>query len=421
MGTTGHSRVRQMGLMIAMIAAALLSAACSPTSTVNQTPAFSGAPVVILASPLTNDTYQEGVGVNILVRVENAGPDVARVAISVDGQIIGEAPLPNPDGAASFTVRNGWPATGAGTHIISAVASRSDGTVSQPAQVQINVVGAPTQSQPTAAPTNTQAAAEQPTTSTDAGGQSAQPTNPPAQPTNPPAQPTNPPAEPTNPPAPTATPTVGRPEVRVISGANVRSGPGVVFDPPIGSLAAGSTAPILAVHTGGAWYKIQYYNGEAWIFSQVVEVVGDVASLPRDAGPATPIPVTPTAAPTATVATAVDLIIDGAKSSISAQVCNVAAEARITVVNAGTSPSAAANVVWEDLFNGASQGSTSAPVPALQPGQSTLVVMYLTVSTNYNQTHTARVTVDPTNAVPETNDGNNAFTKDYTLARGTCP
>lgn len=421
MGTTGHSRVRQMGLVIAMIAVALLSAACFPTSTVNQTPAFSGPPVVILASPLTNDTYQEGVGINILVRVENAGPDIARVAISVDGQIIGEAPLPNPDGAASFTVRNGWPATGVGTHVISAVASRSDGTVSQPVQVQINVVAAPAQEQPTSTSTQTLPPAEQPTT--DAGGQSAQPTNPPAQPTNPPAQPTNPPAEPTNPPAPTVTPTVGPPQVRVISGANVRSGPGVVFEPPVGSLAAGATAPILAVHTSGTWYKIQYYNGEAWIFSQVVEVLGDASSLPRDAGPATPIPVTPTPAPTATVASAVDLTIDATKSSISQfpLVCNVASEARITVVNTGTSPSPAVTLVWDDVYNTGVVTSTNAPVPALQPGQSTQIVMYLTVSTNYGELHTARITVDPANAAPETNETNNVYANQYQLARGTCP
>ncbi|MCA9912315.1 MAG: SH3 domain-containing protein, partial [Anaerolineae bacterium] len=268
--------------LIALLGLLLFSASCGTAAPAEEETITTGAPTVQISSPLSGDVYREGVGVNILVRVENAGADLARVAIQVDGEIVGEAVQPDLGSAQTITIRNGWPATGVGGHVITAVASRADGTSSEPASVSISVVAndvVSAEEEATQAPTQAAAPTDAPTQQAagqgDQSSQQVQPTT---------AAPTDTLA-PTDPPAPTATATPANPQIRVTTGANVRSGPGVNFEPPIGSLAAGATADILAVHTSGTWYKIQYYNGDGWISSAVVEVTGDIAGLPREAGP----------------------------------------------------------------------------------------------------------------------------------------
>lgn len=381
---------------------------------------FEGAPEVIIASPLAGDTYNEGVGVNILLRVDNAGEDVARIAIKVDGQIIGEAILPNPNGDASFTVSNGWPAGGEGQHIISAIASRSDGTVSEEATVTINVIVAEVDEPE---PTNTQ----EDTTTTSNGSAQAQDTAIPS-PTENTSQNASAPATqastattaPTNTPA--ATNTASRPQVRITTGANVRRGPGVVFDPPIGSLAAGATSNILAVNTAGTWYKVEYYNGDGWISGLVAEVIGDISSIPREAGPATPIPATATPLPTETpIPSNVDLSVTAVVVNPHPFVCAQASEVRVTIANSGSANSAETSVVIADIFNGQVTESTNAPVPALAPGATHTAIVFLTVSTNFNEAHSTRVTVDPNGQVAESNETNNVRNEaPYVLATGSC-
>ncbi|MBL8153115.1 MAG: SH3 domain-containing protein, partial [Anaerolineae bacterium] len=67
-------------------------------------------------------------------------------------------------------------------------------------------------------------------------------------------------------------------------GINVRSGPGLEYNPPIGSLAAGQSAVVLAINPKGDWYKIQYYDGEGWVGRMYVTTQGDISGLPVDHG-----------------------------------------------------------------------------------------------------------------------------------------
>lgn len=422
-------------LTVLLVIISMVMVACDTVAPEEEEIAFEGAPEVTIASPLAGDTYNEGVGVNILLRVDNAGEDVARIAIEVDGQIIGEAILPNPNGDASFTVNNGWPASGAGEHIITAIASRSDGTVSEEASVTINVVASEVTEPETSDDSDTVDNSDdaEPTEDSkgdsqtdDSQGQETDSTPIPS-PTDAPVAATAVPAEPTDVPAPTDVPptnTPARPQVRITTGANIRSGPGVVFDPPIGSLAAGATANILAVNTAGTWYKIEYYNGDGWVSSLVAEVTGDISGLPREAGPATPIPATATpVVPTATVtpSTAPDLSATAVVVGPHPFVCNEASEVRITVANSGNAASAGTSVVVADLFNGQVTGSSNAPIPALEPGANHTAVIFLTVSTNFGEAHVTRVTVDPDNQVAESNESNNVRNEDpYVLATGSC-
>lgn len=382
---------------------------------------FEGSPQVTISSPLNGDTYQEGVGVNILLRIDNAGPDVARVAIQIDGQIIGEAILPNPGGDPSFTVSNGWPASGAGAHTISAVASRSDGSVSNQASVIINVVA----SAVTAPETNTE------TSTDDTNTQDTLPTPVPTQqlPSPVPTQDTSaqqtatdtvPPTDaPTNTPAPTDTPS--RPQVSISTGANVRSGPGLVFDPPIGSLAAGAQANLLAISSSGTWYRIEYYNSDGWISSVVASTTGDLASLPRESGPPTPVQATATPVATATPASAPDLSVTNVIVNPHPFVCNQSSEIQVTIANNGNATSPGGTFKIDDIYNGTAGANTSGVFPELAPGASHTASVFLTVSTNIAESHHTRITVDQNGQIAESNEGNNVQNEAaYSLAAGSC-
>jgi serine/threonine protein kinase/uncharacterized protein YraI len=101
---------------------------------------------------------------------------------------------------------------------------------------------------------------------------------------------------------PTNTPVV--PTVFFSETMNVRSGPGLEFDPPIGSFRQGETTEILAVSLDEEWLKVRFEDGEdgvGWVFAPYVEIDGDLSKLPTDAGPATATPIaTDTPRPTNT-------------------------------------------------------------------------------------------------------------------------
>lgn len=424
--------LRRLYWLVGLLLISLLSACTSlaPVEDGENTTSFEGPPGVSIASPLAGDTYEEGVNVSILVRVTNAGDDIGRVALQVDGQIIAERTQPNPEGVASFVIESGWVAQGDGAHTISAVVSRLDGVTSNQASVEINVRGEPSPTpmptiDATPTPTNTLAPTStnipsgpppseqgnngsETTGETDGGstfGQQPAATNTPA---------------PTNTPAATNTPT--QPRVRVDVGANVRGGAGTVFG-AIGSLAAGEEANILAVNPAGDWYKIQYYNGEGWIFNGVVTVLGDTSRLPRDAGPPTPVPATatpvpPTAEPTSS--SAPDLSIVQLTINPNPPRCGESIEIIARIVNTGTAASAGARITVQDLRGGQEQASGETVVGGLGINEAADTFAYIQVSTFVAEEHVIRVRVDADNQVSETNEDNNTRDFTYTLASGAC-
>jgi hypothetical protein len=393
--------------------------------TAETTPLFDGEPVVRLASPLPNEIYAQGAAVNILGRVENAGLDIAAVEILLNDQPIGRAETPNVSGAAAFTVTNSWPGT-PGDHVITLRALRADGTSGE-ASVRITVQGdavveLPPQPEPEMEPTS----AEQPPLPTPVVPAQTQPTVPPSPtpaPTQAVAAPTQPPA--TNPPAAAQPPAGSAPTFSVISGANIRSGPGMMFDPPIASLPAGAVGTVVAISPDRQWYRITYNNGlgRGWINAAVVTTTGDLAGLPIDSGPATPAPQPPAAAnpaQTAAPAANTDLSITFLATTPDPLVCNQQATITVIVVNTGSTPSAETTVLVQDLHNGQQQASATATVRPLGQNESVELNLPLTVSTFFLEQHTIRARVDPDNRVPETNEGNNEVTKNYTLAQGDC-
>ncbi|MEO0561890.1 MAG: SH3 domain-containing protein [Chloroflexota bacterium] len=101
--------------------------------------------------------------------------------------------------------------------------------------------------------------------------------------------------------AATATPSV--PTANILVNLNVRRGPSIRFNPPIGRFTEGERAEIIAVNTSRDWYKVVYQGSQGWVSASpdFVRATGPLNTLPVDPGPPTPtatntpIPATPTA------------------------------------------------------------------------------------------------------------------------------
>ena len=402
-------RLKMPGFRTCIVALMLLATAgCNlntPTDGTTQT--ISGAPVVRIIAPLPNATYREGVSVPIQAQISNAGPDIDRVEINVDDNIIQTFDAPNTAGAPTFSLTHTWAAAGAGTHSIDVIAFREDGSSSASVAVSVTVVtqGAieTQEPSPTARPT-----------SQPGGGETQQP-----------AQQANT-AEPTAVPA-SATPNT--PQITTRQGINVRSGPGTNFNPPIGSLAAGATAPLLGRNPAGDWYKIQYYNAEAWVFAGLVDASGDTNNLPVDVGPPTPAPTLPppTAVPvTAAPQSSANLVAGNWRFDPPGDPgCNQTFNIFVDVANLGstaTTISGSIDIRDYRVSDGQALGSTIGGFPIVQPGQTVNIgPMPFTVSTYYAEQHRIVITINPNGTVPETTTGDNIKEIVYTLQKGACP
>ncbi len=420
-------RIRS-GIILSLFA--LLLAACNLLTAPGEvTTAISGPPVVQIAAPQANATFLQNVSVNIQALVTNAGADIDRIEIAVAGQIVHNLRQPNVAGAPSFTIAQSWQPTGTGQFEIGVTAFRADGSSSAPASVTINVI-APQASPLPASATPTTAAAEATPQPPPAVGNDTQPTDPPA-PNNAVPDTNAAQAQPTTPPQPTASPTPQTPIITVNVGINVRSGPGVTFAPPIGSLKAGDTAPLLAKSSDGAWYRIQYYNSNnAWVAAQNVTPSVDPAQLPVEAGPAPPPPTaTPIPQPTAppvppTAVSSVNLVAGTVRIEPNPPSCNQTFTVFVDVANFGSTASNGGTIRIIDRreADGSEQQRTNGAFGPIPPGQTVNSgPIPITVSTFHTEVHRIVVIIDPDSTIAETNEGdnqNNSIT--YTLAQAGC-
>ena len=423
--------------LLLILIVGLVASGCNLSPTGDTAPeTFEGAPTVQLFSPLPNQTFLTGTTVNIQARIENAGADIARVTIYLDNAIVGDAAQPNQSGAAAFSVTQDWLTSGTGQYEIAVIAERADGTTSDRASVLVTVIDqANAAGEATVTPTD---AAQTTTDSEPTDIPVLEPTIMPTQvaptaipaATEPPA-PTDPPA-PTNTPAPTDPPS--QPMARIIGGANVRSGPGTVFDPPVGSIAANEETEIVAVNPAGDWYKIRYYNGTAWISAQLVSATGNLASLPVEVGPPTPVPPTPTFTPVPATPTLTPVPINvnlalasgGIRISPHPLVCQETSQVTVDIINNGTEATQSGGRVFVEAVlesTGAVLESTYTTFDAIPAGGTvTSNVAFLTVSTNYDEPQVIRVTLDIDNQIAESNENDNTSSDGtrYSLSRGNC-
>jgi len=435
----GHHRLP----LILMLIAGVLVAGCSlssPSGGDSQSVTFEGAPTVRLFSPLPNQTFLEGTTVNIQARIENAGSDIASVTIFLDDAVVGQVENPNASGAAAFSITQDWLTSVQGQYEIAVIAERADGTASDRESVSVSVIkqadvgtGGGTEDDDTTSDEETadedddttvdsQTADEEDTDDDSTTGQSTGNRNT----SSATPRPSNTPSPPTNTPAPTATETPSVPMARVVSGANLRSGPSTVFEPPVSSIAANQEAEIVARNPAGDWYKIRYFNSTAWIFSSLVETTGNVGSLPVDAGPPTPVPATATPLPTATpVPNPVNLIVSNIGIDPHPLECGEASEITVTVTNNGTANAENGGTIRIEavlVSSGATLETTETVFGAVPAGGSTTASAFITVSTNFDELQRIRATVDTNNQVAESNENDNASDTgtDYSLQKGDC-
>ena len=82
--------------------------------------------------------------------------------------------------------------------------------------------------------------------------------------------PTPPPAQPPSSGSSGAPPVASGTCVVVFAGnVNVRYGPGVAYQPPIGVAQAGSTLPVTGKNQDGSWWQVLYNGGPGWVSAQV--------------------------------------------------------------------------------------------------------------------------------------------------------
>jgi hypothetical protein len=78
---------------------------------------------------------------------------------------------------------------------------------------------------------------------------------------------------------PSRTPTLVPVLVEAIGEANLRSGPGLDFE-IVGQITAGNPVPVIGRSVQFPWYLVQWEDGEAWVFDQLVLVIGDITTIP---------------------------------------------------------------------------------------------------------------------------------------------
>ena len=349
--------------------------------------AFEGPPVIRIASPLPNQTFLAGATVIVQARIENAGPDLARVSVLLDGKTVGEKANPNEDGAAAVPLTIDWPTSNPGQYEIAVTAERGDGTVTRET-VTVAVISRAAAS---SGDENSQpAAAGDEQNADDAASEAVASATPP----------------------PTAAARSSAPvslTAKVVAASNLRAGPSTQFDPPLGSIAANQEVEIVAVNPERDWYKIRYDGDEAWIYVDLVNAVGDTASLPLDAGISLPV----------------NLVVADIAIMPHPLVCKEAGRIDVTVRNEGTADTAFGGWIKVEVILKSTSETLAAvetAFPGLAAGGEYVASVKLAVDLYYNETQTIRVTIDTANHVAESNEDDNvSYGEEYVLQRGGCP
>ena len=354
---------------------------------------FEGPPVIHIAAPLPNQTYLAGTTVIVQARVENAGPDLARVAVLLDDALLGERLQPNESSAAVLPLTIDWPTSNSGLYTISVVAERADGDAARE-DVTIEVVSRQRPEGPQ--PTDIATTAPQPATP---------PPSTPDLPSSPAPTQTTEPAD------------LGPSRVagRILTVANLRPGPGVDSGLPLGSLHAETEVVIVAVNPEGDWYRITTGDGgDGWIDARFVEVSEATAGLPVDSGEA-PLP-----------PEGVNLLVSNIDLEPSAPVCGLATTIRATVRNSGTLDSqtrpwvsAKAHLLSDQSVLAENAGTTY--LTQLKAGEETTLEMSITMTAKYGQAQFILVTVDSGDHILETNESDNSGrSAEFELSQGNC-
>lgn len=331
-------------------------------------PSFEGPPAIKIAAPTPNQTFLAGATVIVQARVENAGPDLARVSVLLDDALLGEKLIPNETNAAILPLTIDWPTSKAGAFTISVLAERNDGTFARE-DVSILVVEAARDAVEATAP-------EMPDTTAPGAASKVQ--------------------------------VIGT----MLQPARIRQGPGATFD-LVGNLDENREITIIAVNPTRTWYRISHDDpAEAWVYAEFVSAA-DISLLPVESGP--PLP----------AAGGVNLVVLDVQID-APLVCGEESMVRARIQNTGADETQSVAWVIAEAFLLADQSSLiDDPPPAfiktLKADEEHTVEIPLTLTARIDQEQFIRVVVDSGNHLPETDETDNTRNSaSFILQKGNC-
>ena len=395
---------------LVLLLAALVCAGCNLDFTPPGAPArFEGPPVIVIAAPLPNQTFLAGTTVFVQARVENAGPDLARISVLLDDTLLGEQLNPNETNAAVLPLTIDWPTSNEGEHKISVMAERGDGTSARE-DVSIQVISKKKAEEAAAADVSSGESVQPAPQPTDLEqvSESSAPAEEAAEPAVQPAA---------TAPSPTEEPPVVSAERRVAgivaSLSRLREGPGKEYN-LLGILDENHEVTIVAVNPARNWYRIQFDDqGDAWIDSDSVEAAGDISGIPVETGPPAPIE------------DGVNLIVTDVQLELPI-VCNQPSIVRAKIWNKGTDethtlPWVIAEAVLLNEGRTLTENPPQAYLKTLKADEEHTLEIPVTLTTHFVEEQLIRVTVDSGNHVPETDETDNTHNSaTFILQKGDC-
>ena len=387
-------------LHVALFAVVLLAAACnlSPGTTQSQA-AETATPMgtwINLLAPPAGTAVERGATIELSAVVENAGENLERAEVRIDGEIVRRYLMPSADDTSSVAISENWLAEALGEHVLKFYVCFTDGSCIESAPVMIQVVAPPTEPVPiTSNPTKVTVAATVVT-----------------------------PAFTTVTPEPTAPANVVT--ARILTEVlNVRSGPSTQFE-LVSTLKKDDTVRVFA-RTESGWYKIFLSGQERWLYGAadagLVELIGPHETLPIDHGP--PLPTQPPATATPIPPQYPNLIIEGAELQGGNLVCGESGILRFRVRNAGNVPTQwGGSIRVRDILTRNLEGKDfQAPNFGILAAdeRTPWFVVNLLVDTYYGEKHTLEIMVDSQKQITESNELDNRWEYAYVLQQGECP
>ena len=403
--TSGVAMLRPAAFLPLQVLCLLFLAGCNLDFTPDDpSPSFDGPPLIHIAAPQPNQKFQSGATVIVQARVENAGPDIARIAVLLNGDLMGERLNPNETNAEVLPLTIDWPTSNAGDYTITVVAERGDGSS---AREDVNiVVVSPSQFDAPDAETSTPESADQPPAAAEAPVQ-AEGAAATAGASAPPQ------ASATIAPAADAGPS--QVAGKVIRPAPLRPGPGADSGQPVGSLMVDDDILIVAVNPAGSWYRVRRgAEIDAWVDASLVAAAEDLSGIPIETG--APQPPEP----------GVNLVVTRIELAPDPPVCGLTTIVRANIRNNGAldsqiSPWVVANALLLSDESIQAQNPDTVYLTALAAGEEAVLEIPLTLTARYAEAHVIRVTVDYGNHVLETHeDDNTGDSRQFELSQGTC-
>ncbi|MCY3978546.1 MAG: Ig-like domain-containing protein [Chloroflexi bacterium] len=399
---SGIASARINAYRLALILVLLFCAGCNLATTGDGAPtSFEGPPIIHIAAPAPNQTFLAGTTVIVQARVENAGPDLARISVLLDDALLGEKVNPNETNAAVLPLTIDWPTSNTGDFRISVLAERSDGEFSRE-DVNIRVI-----SESSAESAATRETARQEAVAPDSPGADADRQRDAAGNT----------AEQPDLPKPTDSEPAVSDQSRVAGTmtqpARIRVGPGATYD-LVGNLDENFEVMIVAVNPSREWYRIAYNDlADAWVYAEFVQPAGGAAGLPVETGPPMPME------------QGVNLVVVDVQLE-SAIVCNQPATVRARIQNQGTDK--ARNVAWVIaepvlMSDGSSllENPPLAYLKTLEAAEEDTVAFPLTLTSHIDQEQFIRIVADSGNHLPETDETDNiGNSASFILQPGAC-